>query len=101
MLRDVRKCTIIEAKRVTIKGKWSVSLDNLDKVIDLVIARDVIDGCLLPIKSMWTAVSGFNLFSKTMPRHKFLKIIKYLQFNQKSKRRQILLQDKFCLLSVY
>ena len=52
MLKNVRKCTITEAQRVTINDKWSVSLYDLDKVIGVIIARDVNDGCLLPIKSM-------------------------------------------------
>ena len=49
---------------------------------------------------MWSAIWGCNLFSKTMPRYRFLEIIKCLRFNQKSERRQNLLQDKFCLASL-
>ena len=32
-----------------------------------------------------------------MPRHRFLEIMKYLRFNEKSKRRRNLQMDKFCL----
>ena len=39
-----------------------------------------------------------TLFSKTMPCHRFLEIIKYLPFDLKSERRN-LEKDKFCLAS--
>ena len=82
-----------EGQRVTENDKWSVSLDELVKFISLVIARGV-GGRILPMKSMWIATWGCNLFSKTMPRDRFLEIMKYLRFDQKSKRRLNLLQDK-------
>ena len=42
---------------------------------------------------------GCALFSKTMPRHRFLEIMKYLRFDLKSERRRNLEKDKFCLAS--
>ena len=53
MLRHIQKCTIAEAQRVTNDTKWTVTLDELDKFIGLVIARGVIAGRNLPIKSLW------------------------------------------------
>ena len=52
MLRHIRKCIITESQRVTGNDKWSVSLDELDKFIGLVVARGVIGSRTLPIKSM-------------------------------------------------
>ena len=97
ILRHIRKCTITKAQRATGIDKLSVNLNNLDKIIGLVIARGVIGGRTFPNKSIWTAIWGCNLFSQTMPRDRFLKIIKYLRFNLKTERRRNLLQDKFCL----
>ena len=99
MLRHIRKCTITEDQRAIGNDKGSVSLDELEKFIGLVVARGVTGNHTLPIKSMWSATWGFNLFNKTMPRDRSLEIMKYLQFNLKSKRRQNLLQDIFCLAS--
>ena len=48
---------------------------------------------------MWNRLWGCALFSKTMPRHRFLEIMKNLRFDLKSKRRQNLEKDKFCLAS--
>ena len=78
MLRHIRKCTITELQRVTGNDKWSVSLDELDKIIGLVVARGVIGGRTFPIKNLWSATWRYNLFSKTMPRDRFMEIIKYL-----------------------
>ena len=58
MLRHIRKCTITEGQGVTGNGKWSVSLDELDRFIGIVIVREVFNGCTLPIKSMWSCYLG-------------------------------------------
>ena len=99
MLRNIQKCTIAEAQRVTGDPNWKISLDELEKFLGLIIARGVIGGRTLPILSMWNRLWGCALFSKTMPRHRFLEIMKYLRFDLKSERRQNLEKDKFCLAS--
>ena len=52
MLRHIRKCTITEGQRVTGNDKCSVSLDELDKLIGLVVAQGIIT---FPIKNLWSA----------------------------------------------
>ena len=99
MLRHIQKCTIAEAQRVTNDTKWTVTLDKLDKFIGLVIARGVIAGRNLPIKSLWDQSWGCPLFNATMPRRRFLEIMKYLRFDLKSERKRQLETDKFCLAS--
>ena len=99
MLRHIQKCTIAEAQRVTNDTKWTVTLDELDKFIGLVIARGVIAGRNLPIKSLWDQSWGCPLFNATMPRRRFLEIMKYLRFDLKSERKRQLETDKFCLAS--
>ena len=97
MLRNIQKCTIAETQRVTVDPNWRISLDELKKFLGLIIARGVIGGETLPILSMRNRLWECALFSKTMPRHRFLEIMKYLRFNLKSKRRRNLEKDKFCL----
>ena len=99
MLRNIQKCTIAEAQRVTRDPNWKISLDELEKFFGLSIARGIIGGRTLPILSIWNRLWGCTLFIKTMPRHRFLKIMKYLRLDLKSERRRNLEKDKFCLAS--
>ena len=96
MLRNYQKCTIAEAQRVMGDPNWRIFLDDLEKFLGLIIARGVIGGRTLPILSMWKRLWGCTLFSKTMPRHRFLEIMKYLRFDLKSERRRNLEKNKFC-----
>ena len=52
MLRNTQKCTTSEAHRATGNNSWTVTLDELDKFIGLIVARGVIGGRTLPIKSI-------------------------------------------------
>ena len=99
MLRNNQKCTIAEAQRVAGDPNWGISLDELEKFLGLVIARGVIGGQTLPILSKWNRLWGCALFSKTMPRHRFLEIMKYLRLDLKSEKRRNQEKDKFCLAS--
>ena len=99
MLKNIQNCTIAEAQRVTGDPNWGISLDELDKFLGLNIARGVIGGRTSLILSMWNRLWGCALFSKTMPRHRFLEIMKHLRFDLKSQRRGNLEKDKFCLTS--
>ena len=42
MLRNIRKCTVAEAHRVSYKIKWDMTLYELDKFIGLVIAGGIL-----------------------------------------------------------
>ena len=97
MLKNIHKCTITEAQPVTGDPNLRILLDELEKFLGFIIARGVISGRILLILNMWNRLWGCVLFSKTMPRHRFLKIIKYLRFDLKSERRRNLENDKFCL----
>ena len=99
MFRNMRKCTETETQRVTKKPNWTISLDDLEKPIGLIIAQKAIGGRNLLIKSMIDSVWGCPLFNSTMLRNKFLEIMRYLRFDLKSERRTNLKQYKFCLAS--
>ena len=96
-LRNILKCTISEAHRATGNNSWIVTLDELDKLIVRIVARGVIGGRTLPIKSIWDKSWGCPLFNATMPRLRFLKIIKFLRFDLKTEWRRNLEEEKFCL----
>ena len=44
MLRNIQKCTIAEAQRVTSDPNWKIFLDELEKFLGLIVARGVIGG---------------------------------------------------------
>ena len=95
MLRNIQKCSKAEAQRVTKNPNWTISLDDLEQFIGFIIARGAIGGRNLPIKSMWDSVWGCPLFNSTMPRNKFLEIMRYFRFDFKSEKRTNLEHDKF------
>ena len=88
MLRNIQKCTIAEAQRVTGDPNWKISLDDLEKFLGLIIARGFIGSQTLPILGMWNKLRGCVLFSKNMPRYRFLEIMKYIRFDLKSERKR-------------
>ena len=67
-LKNILKCTALEAHRVTENNSWTVTLDELDKLMGLIVARGAIGGRNLPIKSIWDKSWGCPLFNATMPR---------------------------------
>ena len=75
MLRNIQKYTAAGAQRVAGDPNWGISLDELEKFLGLVIGRGVIGGQTLPILSMWNRLWECALFSKTIPRHRFLEIM--------------------------
>ena len=51
MLRNIQKCTVAEAQRVTGDSNWGISWNELEKFLGLCIAREVIGGRKSPIHS--------------------------------------------------
>ena len=99
MLRNIQKCTIAEAQQVTGEPNWKINLNESEKFLGLYH---------FPRSYWWSNIThpqygsrlwGCSLFSKTMPRHRFLEIMKYLRFDLKSERRRNLEKNKFCLAS--
>ena len=66
--------------------------------IGILIARGVL--CKgVPLKELWNKHWGSPCFSKMMARDRFLKILRFLRFDDKSTRRRRLPNDKFALCS--
>jgi len=84
-------------RRVSGDPNSRIPLDELGKFLGLIIARGVTGGRTLVIISVWNRLWGYALFSKSIPRKRFLEIMKYLNFDLKSERKQNLEREKFCL----
>ena len=87
-LKNILKCTTSEAHRVIGNNSWTVTLNELDKLMGLIVARGAIGERTLPIKNIWDKSWGCPLFNATMTRWRFLKIIKFFRFDLKSERRR-------------
>ena len=90
-MKNIQKCPIVKAHRVTINNSWTVTLE-LEKIVGFIVARGLIDGRVLPIKSTWDKSWGCPLLSSTMLCWRFLEIM----FDLKTERRRNLEEDKFC-----
>ena len=80
MLRNLKKCTVEEGRRRTGDQTWDVSLHELDKSIELVVARGVIGGRNFPLKSFWGKSWGCQMLLQAMPRDMFIEIMRFLCF---------------------
>ena len=99
MLRSIRTNTEAEARRRLGNDTWTVSLGELEIFLGLVIARGFLGARNLPLKSMWSKEWGVPLFSNSMPRDRFLEILRFLRFDKKEERSERLKNDKFALVS--
>ena len=99
ILKHVKHCTEIEARKVTNNSKWEVSLDEVKAFIGLIYLRGVEGQRNKPIRSFWSSRFGCPYFNEVMPRHRFLEIMKFLKFDVRASRRERLKNDKFALMS--
>ena len=81
MLRNIQKCTIAETHCATENNSGTDTLDELNKLMGLIVARNVIGGRTLPVKSMWDKSWECPLVKGTMPRWRFLESMKYVRFD--------------------
>ena len=84
ILRQIVKYTNDEATR---RGEenFSLTLPELEAFIALQYARGLY-GKNHPVSFLWNTEHGISLFGKTMARDRFLKILKYIRFDDKPKR---------------
>ena len=94
MLKNIQKC--ITGEHIMLLEAAAVKLDELEKFAGLIVACGVIGGKTLRIKRMWYESWRFPLFNATMPRWRFLEIMKCLRFDLKNERRRNLEEEKFC-----
>lgn len=84
ILRQIVKYTNDEATR---KGEenFSLTLSELEAFIALQYARGLY-GKNHPVAFLWNSDHGINIFGKTMARDRFLKILRYIRFDDKPRR---------------
>ena len=66
MLRNIRKCTVAEAHRISDKVNWDVTLDEMEKFIGMNIMRRISGQRDLSVKSIWKSTWVFPMFKKTI-----------------------------------
>ena len=68
---------------------WDVALDQLDKIVGLVVARGVIGGLNFPVvKSLWERSRGCPMFFQTIARDRFSGAHTSLRFDLKMNWRR-------------
>lgn len=98
ILRNIRRCTIAEARRQKATD-WDVSLKDLEKTFGLLYAKGLFMSSKTPVRLLWSDKWAPPLFARTMPRDRFYSIMKYLRFDEKQERSERLRQDRFALAS--
>ena len=88
MFRNIRKCSIAKAHRISDEINWDVTLDELDKFIGLIIVRGNQGQRDFPVESLWESTWEFPMFDNTLSRPKFEEIMQFLRFDLKTDRRQ-------------
>ena len=92
MLKTIQEHIIREAKKKN--PNFELSLEKLEAFIGLQYLR-VIYGKRHPVEFLWNKKYGPKMFCNTMARDCFVEIKRFLQFDNKDRRRQRLEKDKF------
>ena len=71
MVRNIRNITVTEAHHVSSRMNWDVTLDELDKFIGLIIAREILGKKGLPVESLLDTTWECPMFNKTLLRSRF------------------------------
>ena len=64
MLRNIRKCTVAEAHRVSGRMNWDITRDEQDKFIGLVIVRAILGQRGLPVNNLLITTWGCLMFKQ-------------------------------------
>ena len=77
---------------------WSTTNEEIYKMIALILCRGIL-GKGFPLKELWNKQWARRLFSQVMSRDRFLSLLKFMRFDDKSTRQSRLRNDKFALFS--
>ena len=99
MVSCMVKCTNKEAK-IQKGDACDLHLDaqGLMAIIGLLIARGLFCGRNEQVEALSSKTHGRKIFPHTMPRDRFLLIMTFLRFDEKSRSRERRQHDKFCLI---
>ena len=99
LLRHIQRSTVAEARLQLDDNTWNMSLAELDAFVAILYARGALGAKGTSVKDMWDTTWGAAFFRETMPRNRFLEIMKYLRFDLRTTRSVRLQADKFALAS--
>lgn len=99
ILKKIKECTEKEARRVLENTTWTISIEELEAFISILYARGVMGLAQFDLQSMWSKSWGLPIAGKIMGRNRFVEIMRFLRFDDKSTRLQRLVDDKFAMVS--
>lgn len=89
--------TVSEARRQD-DLDFSISEADLLSFFGLCIARGLLHGKNEPVHNLWSKEFGRDVFRNTMSRDRFLAILRYIRFDDKTTRSQRRATDKFAAI---
>ena len=90
----IQERTLEEAKLQN-DDEFQLSINELYAFVGLCIVRGVIKGRNEPLHSFWNTDYGRRIFTKTMSRNKFMKILRFIRFDDKRTRPRRRENDKY------
>ncbi|XP_073528958.1 uncharacterized protein [Phyllobates terribilis] len=98
ILTHIKNCTLAEACRNN-NLQFTLSDEELDAFIAIFYAREISGTNRHSISSIWCNDWGIPFCKATMSRDRFVEIMRFLRFDEKSTRSERLQMDKFALFS--
>ncbi|XP_073494165.1 uncharacterized protein [Phyllobates terribilis] len=98
ILTHIKNCTLAEACRDN-NLQFTLSDEELDAFIAIFYARGISGTNRHSISSIWCNDWGIPFCKATMSRDRFVEIMRFLRFDEKSTRSERLQTDKFALFS--
>ncbi|XP_073421894.1 uncharacterized protein [Dendrobates tinctorius] len=98
ILTHIKNCTLAEACRNN-NLQFTLSDEELDAFIAIFYARGISGTNRHLISSIWCNDWGILFCKATMSRDRFVEIMRFLRFDEKSTRSERLQTDKFALFS--
>ncbi|XP_073537704.1 uncharacterized protein [Phyllobates terribilis] len=98
ILTHIKNCTLVEACRNN-NLPFTLSDEELDAFIAIFYARGISGTNRHSISSIWCNDWGIPFCKATMSRDRFVEIMRFLRFDEKSTRSERLQTDKFALFS--
>lgn len=99
IVSHIKHCTDIEAARVRKQDGWSVTVAEIHQFIGILYLKGVLLHKNTPILQLWSKQWGLKCITSVMSRKRFLEIMRYMRFDQRSTRSHRLKTDKFALVN--
>ncbi|XP_046706113.1 uncharacterized protein LOC124386364 [Silurus meridionalis] len=96
MLQTIRECTVHQARRT--EPDWNLAIHELMAFISILFVRAI----MCPVGAIvdcWSESFLVPVIKETMPRDRFISIMKHLRFDDKDTRAERVKTDKFAAIS--